>query len=82
MSKDTWRGHQIRKERGHYIYTDTGQLVSEYPNRECGFCGLENTPEGHDGCLGTLPNVMNACCGHGNGEAYIQFNGGKRITLW
>ena len=42
----------------------------------CVKCGLLPTPEGHDGCLGTLPEnvVMNACCGHGNEhQAYIQF---------
>lgn len=49
----------------------------------CGQCGLSRTPEGHDGCLGTLPgNVMNACCGHkGAGEgAYIQYWDGTRIA--
>ena len=41
----------------------------------CLHCGLKRTSEGHDGCIGTLPNVMNACCGHGRtSEAYIQFN--------
>ena len=42
----------------------------------CVKCGLLPTPEGHDGCLGTLPEdiVMNACCGHGNRRmAYIQY---------
>lgn len=40
----------------------------------CDFCGLGPTPEGHDGCIGTLPGVMNACCGHGDtGVAYVQF---------
>lgn len=42
---------------------------------KCLHCGLNRTPEGHDGCIGTLENVMNACCGHGRPkEAYIQFN--------
>ena len=41
----------------------------------CTHCGKERTAEGHDGCVGTLPNVMNACCGHGKvNEAYVQFN--------
>jgi len=41
----------------------------------CGHCNLKRTTEGHDGCIGTLPNVMNACCGHGEIKAaYIQFN--------
>lgn len=42
----------------------------------CAHCNLGPTKEGHDGCLGTLPEdvVMNACCGHGkNSGAYIQY---------
>lgn len=43
----------------------------------CGFCGKHNATDGHDGCLGTLPDVMNACCGHGEPEhAFVQFNDG------
>ena len=47
----------------------------------CKECGLERTKEGHDGCLGTLPGLMNACCGHGKyGEGvYVQFLDGKSI---
>ena len=41
----------------------------------CNYCGLSRTPEGYDGCLGELENVMNACCGHGHVEkAYVQFD--------
>lgn len=41
----------------------------------CLHCKLPRTPEGHDGCIGTLENVMNACCGHGDSKmAYVQFN--------
>ena len=41
----------------------------------CGHCNMKRTEEGHDGCIGTLTNVMNACCGHGQTNmAYIQFN--------
>lgn len=41
----------------------------------CGKCKKGPTPEGHDGCLGTLPGlIINACCGHGNdSQAYIQY---------
>lgn len=53
----------------------------------CAKCGLPPTPEGHDGCLGTLPGpIMNACCGHGNdSQAYIQYweseAGGERVII-
>lgn len=43
---------------------------------KCEHCGKGVTKEGHDGCIGTLPDgVMNACCGHGvNSSAYVQFD--------
>ena len=76
-----WRGHKIELKADHYIYSDTKQLVSDAPERACGHCGLSQTPEGHDGCLGSLPGVMNACCGHGvESEAYIQYRDGNHIT--
>ncbi len=41
----------------------------------CGYCDMKRTTEGHDGCIGTLEGVMNACCGHGEYKmAYIQFD--------
>lgn len=52
-----------------------GNYLSGLNKDVCGFCSLKRTPEGHDGCIGTLDNVMNACCGHGEIEmAYVQFN--------
>lgn len=40
----------------------------------CEHCNKQRTPEGHDGCIGTLQNVVNACCGHGETKmAYVQF---------
>lgn len=61
MAADMWRGHRVE-------IRDGAPSVRH--------CGLQDTPEGHDGCLGTLPEniVMNACCGHGNRRmAYIQY---------
>ncbi|MDZ7703158.1 MAG: hypothetical protein U5L04_01580 [Trueperaceae bacterium] len=82
MSSDTatpthFRGHAIRysEERDGFVYCDTGEPVEDrWESRPCGYCGRDSTPEGHDGCLGTLDGVRNACCGHGEtGEAYVQF---------
>jgi hypothetical protein len=58
-----------------WVFSKTGLPVSEDKDIDCGHCGLANTPDGHDGCLGTIAGVMNACCGHGNGGAYIQYWG-------
>jgi hypothetical protein len=46
----------------------------------CAYCGMDSTKEGHDGCLGELIGVANACCGHGkSNEAYVQFYDGTAI---
>lgn len=74
------RGHPIAFEDGQWVYRDTGSPTVG-SDRPCGYCGRAQTPEGHDGCLGTLPDAMNACCGHGiESEAYIQYWTGARIA--
>jgi hypothetical protein len=51
-----------------------GNYLDGYGKQNCLHCGLDRTKEGHDGCIGTLPNIMNACCGHGETQAaYVQF---------
>jgi hypothetical protein len=56
--------------RGHLIYHD-GQLWRYYDGRPlpeewpCARCGRFPTKDGHDACLGILPDVKSACCGHG-----------------
>ncbi len=70
-----WDGLQWR-------YCDNNDPTAEtHMSRPCGECGKLQTSEGHDPCIGTLPDVMNACCGHGRpSEAYIQYNSGKRLS--
>lgn len=68
------RGHPIHYDGIKWIYSDNNKSVNEFKDRECGYCGKQNTSEGHDDCISTLPGLMNACCGHGNKkEAYVQF---------
>lgn len=47
----------------------------------CPECGLTRTKEGYDACLGKLPGLMNACCGHGKygSGTYVQFLDRKSI---
>lgn len=72
---EQFRGNEIYKSNGEYLYKDSDKPVSEnWQTTNCGHCNLPFTPEGHDGCIGTLPNVLNACCGHGiTQDAYVQF---------
>ena len=73
-AKSHFRGHEIEYLNGEWVFSDTKEsTVTTYETRPCGHCNEYATPEGHDPCLGTLPRVMNACCGHGNvSEAYVQ----------
>jgi hypothetical protein len=76
-SRSKWRGHAI--EHPGWVYSDTGEPVAN-GKRACGHCHKPPTADDHDACLGTLPGVMNACCGHGVSEdAYVQMN--DRSTL-
>lgn len=79
------RGHNIIFEGGEWLYADT-KTPTVGNERDCAHCGKGNILKGnmqegyeaYDGCLGKLPNVMNACCGHGVvGEAYIQHMDGS-----
>jgi hypothetical protein len=81
MAKSYLRGHEIEYLNNEWVYSDTKQsTVQTYAERPCGYCGKTQTTEGHDGCLGTLPGIMNACCGHGQtNEVYVQFLDGTSI---
>lgn len=68
----------IKTAEGDRLYTDNGISVNE-GYRPCAKCKEYPTTEGHDTCLGTLGRVMNACCGHGKHEGYIQFDNGVTI---
>lgn len=60
----------------------TPELAGSGQFARCAHCNKLPTHEGHDGCLGLLPEdvVMNACCGHGDIDiAYVQFWDGNCI---
>lgn len=74
-------GNEIIYDGECWIFADTREPVAEtYQDRACGHCGKHSTIEGHDACLGTLPGVMNACCGHDINGAYIQFLDGFVVS--
>lgn len=76
------RGHPIIFVNGEWLYKDNRQpTVTTFRDRSCGYCGKAKTADGHDGCLSTLPGLMNACCGHGQiNNAYVQFLDGSIIA--
>lgn len=71
---------KLRHENKAYtwIYCDTlEEKTDERPCKKCGLVFKFMTP---DACIGELPGVVGACCGHGiDREKYIIFEGGNRI---
>jgi len=85
MEQSFWRGHEIIWVNDKWLYVDTNEPTIGYGGkiRPCGACGksFQGSNKGDpDPCLGTLPGVKNACCGHGiQSESYVQFENG--VTL-
>jgi len=83
-ARSFWRGHPIIARGDDWFYADDESPVADKAGRSrpCGNCG-QDTPAGQvevDPCLGALPGVDNACCGHGDREeAYIQFTNGVTV---
>ena len=77
-----FRGHDIERIDGKWYFCASGNLVEEtHKGMPCGHCGKADTRDGHDGCLGALPGLMNACCGHGaDNETYVQFLDGVIVS--
>jgi len=75
------RGRQIYHDGREWRYADNNaSTAATYQSRTCGTCDTHYTQEGHDGCLGALVGVMNACCGHGDeAAAYVQFCDGSVV---
>ncbi len=73
MIKSKLRGNDIEIVNDEWIYSKTGISTLKYTDIPCGYCDKLFTKEGHDFCLGSLPFITNACCGHGIiSEAYVQ----------
>jgi hypothetical protein len=57
----------------------TSKSTCDWAHKRCIKCGLRRTAQGHDPCIANLPGVKNACCGHGDGDAYIEFLNGTVV---
>ena len=69
----TRRGHKIISTDGYkWVYADNGESADI--DRPCKRCGRMPTPEGYDACLGYIPGVKSACCGHGVDEPILMMN--------
>ena len=84
MIKSYFRGHPTVWVNNQWLYEDTKTRAGfGYEVRPCKKCGksFEGSNVGKaDPCLGNLPGVNNACCGHGiKSKAYIRFTNGVTI---
>lgn len=80
-ARAAFRGHPTRwdEEDERWRYEDTGEPTLGYGGelRPCKVCGSEHGLHEPDPCLGQLPGVDNACCGHGDRQrAYVRFTNG------
>ena len=82
-------GHSIVSLQDRTFYEDTGEAVDWQRRRPCRACGKEFTPcevcgandedrdqRHHDPCLGHIPGIESACCGHG----YIDEDGRPSLS--
>lgn len=80
-ARASFRGHPTwwDEDAGKWRYEDTGEPTPGYGGevRPCVECGAEHEFNAPDPCLGMLPGVEAACCGHGDRErACVRFTSG------
>ena len=69
-ARSSIRGWPVFWNGSKWIYDDTGSEFDD--KRPCRHCGKLPTLEGYDACLGKLPNVWSACCGHSDKSRIIR----------
>lgn len=76
-ARSKYRGHSIVWKAKHWQYEDGEPTTSERPCVHCGRISRSGDP---DPCLGKLPRVKAACCGHGEpDDAYMIFDCGASV---
>lgn len=81
------RGHFIVCRDGKWVFADDGAPIpcEGGDHRPCAKCGKlwgdsMGVPDVPDPCLGRVPGVRWACCGHGvASQAYVSFEDGRRL---
>lgn len=79
--KSYFRGHEVYFSNNSWYYTDDDSLAGfdgeVRPCKKCGRVFQGSNIGDPDPCIGDLPGVDNACCGHGIKEnSYIRFTNG------
>jgi len=77
--KSLLNGNTIIYNNDKWVYEDGTSIKETHP---CPKCNKLPTPEGYDACIGYIPDVKYACCGHGVNEGYkILNNETKEVIL-
>ena len=80
MSAHTYiRGHLVIYDEDKEKWVYAADRVSIEMPRPCVRCGRFPTIEGYDACLGYIPGVKSACCGHGVEPPYLVTNEGREL---
>lgn len=77
-----FRGHPTVWVGDRWLYADNQQPIPGWggESRACIKCGKWSGDGEVDECLGVLPGVDNACCGHGvPDQSYIRFTNGVTV---
>lgn len=68
-------------KRAVWVYEDTRELITR--ERRCRRCGRFPHVLGYDACLGYIPGLRSACCGHGIREPILLPRcGGYSFKIW
>ena len=68
VSRESALGYNDRYSAGVAQCVNCSQVYEPvaWQPRACGFCLMPYGESLHDPCLGTIPDVTTACCGHGD----------------
>lgn len=79
----SWRyADGVLASRGLFLRAGDGSVAME--DRPCTLCGRKAVNVGGkypDPCMGLLPDVAQACCGHGVQRAYVAWAGAELLTV-
>lgn len=70
---------------GAGVFEEEEELLQDIHEKDepfkCPSCRIVVEPGEPDPCLGSLPGVQLACCGHGSGDGYLIFENGVSLIF-
>ena len=76
------KGHEVYDKNGDgwFYYKNNDELCDFRNPRPCIRCNLPSI-NNQDACIASLPNVINACCGHGK-NGYFMVSNTRKVYLF